>query len=65
MRQANCKCVTKTIYKGLEAVRISDADRLRARYALRRADAIVDAVIWVMERTEALGAVIPKLGFKH
>jgi hypothetical protein len=32
---------------------------------LRDAEAIADVVIWVKQRIASLGAMLPKLGFKH
>ena len=65
MRKANRKTVNDAIYKWLAEGRISEHDQQRARYALRDAEAIVDAVIWVMERIASLGAMLLKPGFKH
>ena len=65
MRKANCKSMNCVIYRQLADVRISDIERRRADYALRDAHAIVDALMWIKERTEAVGAALPKLGFKH
>lgn len=53
------------IRQRLAAIQLSDSDRQRAAYALRNAEAIVHALIWVTERIASLGAVLPKLGFKH
>jgi hypothetical protein len=53
------------IYRRIAEIRLSDADRQRAVYALRNAEAIVDALMRVKEGIASLGAVLPKLGFKH
>ncbi|HKA41930.1 MAG TPA: hypothetical protein VKF40_08065 [Burkholderiales bacterium] len=65
MRNSNCKRVICVINKRLAEIQLSDPERQRAMYALRDADAIVDALLWVKEKIALLGAVLPKLGFKH
>ena len=65
MGKDNRKTVHSAIYKQLAEVRISEDDLERARYALRDAEAIVDAVIWVKESIASLGAMPLKPGFKH
>ena len=65
MSTMNCKTANSTIRKRLAEVRLSERDRQLAAYALRDAEAIVHAVIWVKERIASLGAALPKLGFKH
>jgi hypothetical protein len=54
-----------SIYQRIAEIQLSDTDRRRAMYALRDAEAIADAVIWVKEGIASLGAILPKLGFKH
>jgi len=44
---------------------LSERERRRAKHALRDAEAIADAVIWVKERVASLGAMLLKPGFKH
>ena len=65
MGKDNRKTVHSAIYKQLAEVRISEDDLERARYALRDAEAIVDAVFWVKERIASLGTMLLKPGFKH
>lgn len=65
MRKANCKAANSAIYKRLAEMQLSERDRQLATYALRDAEAMVHAVIWVKERISAFGARLPKLGFKH
>ena len=65
MRTASRKTVNDAIYKWLAEGRISEHDRQRATHALRDAEAIVDAVIWVKERFASLGVMLLKPGFKH
>lgn len=64
MRQANCKTCS-VIYKRLSEMQLGEYERRVAVYAMRDAEAIADAVIWVKEKIAALGAVLPKLGFRH
>ena len=67
MCNVNCRTATSAIHKQLAQVRLSDRDRQQAAYALRHAEAIVDAVIWVKERFASLGAMLPKTnpGYNH
>jgi hypothetical protein len=57
--------VNNSICRRLAEVRLSEHDRQRVRYALRDAETIVAAAIWVKERIASLGAMLPKPGFKH
>ena len=61
MSKAKCTCV---IYQRLAEIQLSERDRQLATYALRDADAIMDAVMWVKRNLESLGARLPKPGFK-
>ena len=65
MREAHRKTVNCAIYKQIAELRISEHDRQRAKYALRDAEAIVEAVSWVKERIASLGTMLLKPGFKH
>ena len=65
MRKANRKKVNDAIYKRLAEVQMSERERERVAYAIRDAEAIVDAVVWVKERIASLGALLPKPSFKH
>jgi len=65
MTKASCKTMYCSIYKRLAEMQLSEYDRRLALYAMRDAEAIADAVIWVKEKIESLGAVLPKLSFKH
>lgn len=49
----------------LAEIWFSERERRRAKHALRDAEAIADAVIWVKERGSSLGAMLLKPGFKH
>ena len=65
MSRANCKEMNCTIYRQLAEIRMSASDRQDAAHAMRDAELIADAVVWAKEKIAALGAVLPKLGFKH
>lgn len=65
MRKANRKNVNDAIYKRLAEVQMSERERERAAYAIRDAEAIVDAVVWVKDRIASLGAMLLIPGFKH
>ena len=62
MSKTNCKKRNCVIYKQLDGMQLSEHERQRARYAVRDAEAIVHALIWVTEGIASLGAVLPKLG---
>jgi hypothetical protein len=55
-------CVT---YRLLADVRISEIERRHAEDALRDADTIVDALMWVKESLALIGARLPRLSFKR
>ena len=63
MRKTNCS--KGTICQRLAEMQLSERDRQLARDALRDAEAIVHAVIWVKESIASLGVKLPKLVFKH
>jgi hypothetical protein len=54
MKKANCKRVNCVIYQRIAEIQLGDTDRQCARYALRDAEAIADAVIWVKQRIASL-----------
>ncbi len=54
------------IYDKINAVRMSPSERLVAINAMRDADAIVDAILWLTHKVEQLGALLfLKPGIKH
>jgi hypothetical protein len=65
MRNASCNTECNAICRQLSEIRLSAHDRQSAAHALRQAEAIADAVIWVKEGIASLGAMLPRLGFKH
>ena len=60
MRKANCKTVNCSIYQRLAEMQLDEHDRQLAVYALRDAEAIAGAMIWVKERIASLVAMLPK-----
>ena len=65
MRNDSCNTECNAIYRRLFEIRLSAHERQAAAHALRQAEAIADAVIWVKEGIASLGAMLPRLGFKH
>ena len=54
------------IYDGINSVRMSTSDREAAISAMRDADAIVDAILWLTHKVEQLGAFLfMKHSIKH
>jgi hypothetical protein len=46
-------------------VRLSEHERERVKYAMREAEAIVNAIFWVKDKMSSIGALVLKPGFKH
>jgi hypothetical protein len=59
MSTANRKNID-AVYQGLEDVCMSERDRECARYVLRDAEMIADAVIWTRERMASLRGLFVK-----
>jgi len=58
--------IGSTIYDRINTVRMSDAERLTAVHAMKNADAIVDALIWAVQKVEQIGAALfLKPSIKH
>ena len=54
------------IYDKINTVRMSEQERLVAINAMRDADAIVDAILWITRKVEQLGAALfLKPSIKH
>jgi hypothetical protein len=54
------------IYDRISTVRMSDIERQTAINAMRDADAIVDAIMWITRKIEQLGAFLfMKPSVKH
>ena len=65
MSNTSCKEMNCIVYRQLAEIQLSEYDRRLAVYSMRDAEAIADAVIWAKDRIASLGAVLPKLGFRH
>lgn len=58
--------IGSTIYNHINTVRMSEAERLVAINAMRDADLLVDAFVWVSKKIERLAEhVFLKLSLKH
>jgi hypothetical protein len=64
MRKANRK-TNDLVYKRIGEVRLSEHERERVKYAMREAEAIVNAIFWVKDKVSSIGALVLKPGFKH
>ena len=64
MRKANGK-MNDLMNKRIGEVRLNEHERERVRHAIRTADTIVDAILWVREKFASFGASHLKPGFKH
>lgn len=47
--------IGSTIYRKISAARMSDAERQTALNAMRTADLIVDAGVWIVKKIEQFG----------
>jgi len=65
MRKANCNSKFRLIERRLAETHMSARERERALDMVHRADAFADAIIWIKEKTAALGALLLNPGFKH
>jgi len=65
MRKDKQTAFRSEIYKVLEDSRLSESDRLVAMHALRDAELIADAWVWLKEKVEALGSYLLKPSLKH
>jgi len=65
MRIFNRTAVGSDIYTLVQEARMGDADRRAAINALRQAEAIVDAMLWVKDKVAAVGTYFLKPSLKH
>lgn len=65
MRKAKQTSFRSDVYKLVESARLNEADRLVAINALRDAEAIADAFLWLKEKLEAVGQYFLKPSLKH
>ena len=64
MRKANRK-TNNLIYQRIGEVRLSERDREKARNAVREAETIVNAILWIKEKLGSIGAFLLKPGYRH
>jgi hypothetical protein len=57
--------MNNVVYQRLAEIQMSPPDRQGAAHAMRDAELIADAVIWVKDRIAALGTLLLRPGFKH
>jgi len=65
MRKANERAVDSGIYGRLREMRMSEHDRRIAIGALRDAEQIAEAILWVTEKVTAFGGLFLKPSLKH
>ena len=65
MRKSNEKTSDSGIYARLNGVNMRESDRLRAVAALRQAEGIAEAIIWVQQKVASIGQVFLKPSLKH
>ena len=65
MRKSNETAIDSGIYARLRAVNMSASDRQHAVAALRQAEAIADAIMWVQQKLASIGQVFLKPSLKH
>lgn len=58
--------IGSTVYDRISTVRMSDSERHAAIHAMRNAEAIADAIVWVERKISQLGArLFLRPGLKH
>jgi len=66
MRRAKEDKISSTIYERLNAAQMSEAERQTAINAIRNAELLADAVVWVIRKVEHLGSrLFLKASYKH
>ena len=65
MSNVRCNARTCIVYRRLSEIELSAADQQSAMQAMRDADSIADAVIWIKDRIVSLGALVLHPVFKH
>src|SRR5688572_13534601 len=65
MTKTSCNETNCIVFRRLAEIHMSAFDLQGAAHAMRDAEAIADAVIWMKERFASLCALILKPGFKH
>ena len=64
MRKANVTVSNRLLETRLAETHMSEHDRSSAMSAMRDAEAIADAIVWVKEKVASIGALFLKPGFK-
>lgn len=58
--------IGSTVYDRINAMRLSDSERLAAIHAMQNAETIADVIVWLGRKIEQLGAwLFLKPGLKH
>ena len=65
MRKSNERVLDSGIYARIREVQMSETDRQNAIVALRQAERMVDAYLWVKEKLAIVGNVFLKPSLKH
>lgn len=65
MRKCNERFFNSDIYARLRDARMSEADRQVAINALRTAELVADAIMWVSNKIESLAALFLKPILRH
>ena len=65
MRKSNERTIDSGIYARLSGVNMRESDRQRAVAALRQAEDIADAIIWVQQKLASIGQIFLKPSLKH
>ena len=65
MRKANERVRDSGFYARIREARMSESDRQYALNTMRTAERIVDAILWVKEKTAGFGTYFLKPSMKH
>lgn len=65
MRKSNETVYDSGIYARLSSVNMRESDRQRAVEALRQAEDLAEAIIWVQQKLASIGQVFLKPSLKH
>lgn len=65
MRKSKQRHIGSDIYALIREARMSEFDRQLAINAMRQAEVIADAIVWVKEKVAVLGNFLLKPSLKH
>ncbi len=65
MRKAKQNALDTIVYERISGLRMSEREREIAINAMRKAELIVDGILWVQKKLESLGALLLKPSLKH